>query len=272
MRILFADSNHPVLHETLISSGFECELAWDKTVPELIAMLPHYDGLVIRSRFKLTKEILDAALNLKCIGRVGAGMENIDVVYATSKGITCLCVPEGNKDAVGEHALGMLLMLLNHLKKADAEVRKGVWLRAENRGYEIKGRTVGIIGYGNMGEAFAKKLSGFECKILAYDKYKKGFGNAHVEEVQMDRIFEESDVLSLHIPLTEETHYLVNKDFIQRFKKTFYFVNTSRGPCVKTDDLVEAIKSGKIGSLPGCFRIRKYFFRKYSGCRYARTF
>lgn len=256
MQILLADSNHPVLHETLIAAGFSCDLAWNKSPEELIKALPAYDALVIRSRFKITKEILDTAKNLKCIGRVGAGMENIDVPYAQSQGITCLCVPEGNRDAVGEHAIGMLLMLLNHLKKADQEVRKGIWLRAENRGHEIKDKTVGIIGYGNMGSAFAKKLSGFDCKILAYDKYKKNFGNDFVTEVEMDRIFDECDILSLHIPLSGETRYLVNSEFISRFKKPIYFINTSRGPCVNTADLVEAIRSGKIKG--ACLDVLEY--------------
>ena len=256
MRVLFADSNHPILHETLRAAGISCDLYWDKSEEELLALLPQYEGLVIRSRFKLTRGILNTAAKLKCIGRVGAGMENIDVAYAESKQISCLCVPEGNRDAVGEHALGMLLMLLNNLKKADAEVRNGIWLRAENRGYELKDKTVGIIGYGNMGSAFAKKLSGFECRILAYDKYKKDFGNAFVKEASMEELFESSDILSLHLPLTEETRYLVNRDFLKRFKKDIYFVNTARGKSVNTTDLVEALKSGKVKG--ACLDVLEY--------------
>ncbi len=246
MRILFADSNHPILHQTLISAGFECDLLWDKSVEELIALLPKYDALVIRSKFKITKHILDTCIHLKCIGRVGAGLENIDVSYATQKGITCLSVPEGNRDAVGEHALGMLLMLLNNLKKADAEVRNGIWLRAENRGVEIAGKTMGIIGFGNTGSSFAKKLSGLDCEVLAYDKYKSGFGNAYVTESNMQQIFDTCDILSLHIPYTEETHYLINAEYISQFKKPIYLINTSRGKCLNTNDLVEAIENGKI--------------------------
>lgn len=256
MRILFADSNHPILHETLIDAGFQCDLFWDKSTEELLRILPAYEGLVIRSRFKITKDILDTAVKLKCIGRVGAGMENIDVVYAASKGIRSLCVPEGNRDAVGEHALGMLLMLMNHLRKADAEVRNGIWLRAENRGYEIKDKTVGVIGYGNMGSAFAKKLSGFECRVLAYDKYKTDFGTGYVAESSMQKIFDEADILSIHLPLTLETRHLVNAAFLNQFKKDIFFVNTARGPCVNTADLVEALKSGKVRG--ACLDVLEY--------------
>jgi D-3-phosphoglycerate dehydrogenase len=256
MKILFADSNHAVLHETLIQLGFECDLLWDKSATELITILPNYDGLVIRSKFKITKEIIDNCPKLKCIGRVGAGMENIDVTYANQKNISCVSAPEGNKDALGEHAVAMLLMLFNNLKKADAEVRKGIWLRSENRGIEIKNKTIGIIGYGNMGESFAKKLSGFECKILVFDKYKTDFGNSHVIETTLENIFEECDVLSLHVPLTEETEYMVNADFINRFKKNIFIINTARGKCLNTANLVNAMKTGKV--LGACLDVSEY--------------
>lgn len=256
MRILFADSNHPVLHTTLQEAGFTCDLSWDQSAAELIALLPEYDALVIRSKFKITKEIIDSCPNLKCIGRVGAGMENIDVSYAESKNISCLSAPEGNRDAVGEHALGMLLMLLNNLKKADSEVRKGIWLRAENRGYELSGKTVGIIGYGNMGSSFAKKLSGMDCRILVYDKYKSGFGNDYVTESSLETIFEEGDVCSIHLPLTKETEFMVNTGFINRFRKNIYLVNTARGKNLKTEDLVRAIQSGKV--LGACLDVLEY--------------
>lgn len=256
MKVLLADSNHPVLYETLSAAGIHCDHYWNKSTEELLGILPQYEGLIIRSKFKLTKEILEKATNLKCIGRVGAGMENIDVPFATSKNITCLCVPEGNRDAVGEQAMGMLLMLLNNLKKADAEVRQGIWLRAENRGHEIKEKTVGIIGFGNMGSAFAKKLSGFECNILAYDKYKTNFGNDYVIESSLEDIFEQADILSIHLPLTEETNYMVDLPFLARFKKEIYVVNTARGKCVKTDDLVKALKSGKVKG--ACLDVLEY--------------
>lgn len=256
MRILFADSNHPVLHEILINAGFDCDLFWDKSAEEIKNLLPAYDALVIRSKFKITRELIDKCPNLKCIGRVGAGMENIDVAYAESKGVACLCVPEGNRDAVGEHALGMLLMLLNNLKKADAEVRQGIWLRAENRGYEIKGKTIGIIGFGNMGSSFAKKMSGFECTILAYDKYKSGFSNNYARESTLQEIFEAADIISLHVPLTEETEFMVNSDFIQQFKKPIYILNTARGKCLNTAHLVDAIKNEKVKG--ACLDVSEY--------------
>jgi D-3-phosphoglycerate dehydrogenase len=256
MRILFADSNHPVLHETLQQQGFSCDLYWEKSAEELMNILPGYDGLVLRSKFKITKDLLDKCPRLKCIGRVGAGMENIDVAYAKSKTIVCVSAPEGNRDAVGEHALGMLLMLMNHLKKADLEVRKNVWIRAGNRGNEIAGKTVGIIGYGNMGSSFAKKLAGFDCKILAYDKYKKDFSNGLVTECSMEQIFEECDIVSLHLPLTEETHFIANEKFFSSFKKNIYIINTARGKCLKTDDLVKVLESGKVKG--ACLDVLEY--------------
>jgi D-3-phosphoglycerate dehydrogenase len=256
MRILFADSNHPVLHELLMEAGYTCDLYWDKSADELMAILPDYDALVIRSRFRITRELIDACPSLKCIGRVGAGMENIDVAYAATRSIKCLCVPEGNRDAVGEHALGMLLMLLNHLKRADAEVRQGIWRRAENRGSEIREKTIGIIGYGNMGSAFAEKLSGLGCRIMAYDKYKSGYGSDRVVECSLETLQAESDVISLHVPLTAETRYMVNVDFIRRCEKEFFLVNTARGPCVNTADLVAALKTGRVRG--ACLDVLEY--------------
>lgn len=256
MKILLADSNHNILHETLQAAGFHCDLYWDKTPEELVKLLPDYDGLILRSKFKITKEIIDAAKNLKCVGRAGAGMENIDVSYAESKGIKCVSAPEGNRDAVAEHALGMLLMLFNNLKRADEEVRKGIWRRVENRGVEIIGKTIGIIGYGNTGSAFAKRLQGFGCKVLVYDKYKKDFGNEFILEATMEQLFNECEVLSLHIPQSEETKYLVNAGFINRFKKNIYLINTARGKCLNTADFVSALKSGKI--LGACLDVLEY--------------
>lgn len=256
MKILLADSNHPVLHETLMAHGFQCDQFWDKTKEELIELLPQYDGVVIRSKFKITKEIIDVCPNLKCIGRVGAGMENIDVRYATSKGVKCVHVPEGNMDAVGEHALGMLLMLLNNIKKADAEVRKGIWVRAENRGVEIKHKVVAIIGYGFMGSSFAQKLSGLGCEILVYDKYKHGFSNNYVKETTMQEIFDRADIVSLHVPLTDETSYMFNEAYLKQFKKPIYVINTARGKCLNTADLVEGMKSEKV--LGACLDVLEY--------------
>jgi len=256
MQILFADTNHSILHETLIRAGFQCDLFWDKSANELISILPRYDALVIRSKFKVTKEIIDACPKLKCIGRVGAGMENIDVEYASTKNIICLSAPEGNRDALGEHTIAMLLLLFTNLKKADAEVRKGIWLRTENRGFEIKAKTIGIIGYGNMGSSFAKKLIGFDCKILAYDKYISGFGNDNIIETDLEQIFEQCDIVSLHVPLTMETEFMINSSFIKKFKKDIYIINTARGKCLKTEDLVLALKNGKVKG--ACLDVLEY--------------
>lgn len=256
MRILFADKNHPILHETLKAAGFECDLFWERPAKELQEILPGYDALIIRGRFKITKELLDACPKLKCIGRIGAGMENIDMEAAKIKKVACVNAPEGNRDAVGEHALGMLLMLMNNLKKADSEVRNNVWLRAENRGYEITGKTVGIIGYGYMGSSFANKLLGFDCKLLVYDKYRRGFSTNKVLQVEMRELYEECDIVSLHVPLTRETEFLVNCDFIKKFKKPIYIINTSRGKCLKTSDLVESLSSGKVRG--ACLDVLEY--------------
>jgi D-3-phosphoglycerate dehydrogenase len=256
IKILLADSNHKVLHETLQAAGLHCDLFWDKSVEELKALIPQYDGLVLRSRFKITKEIIDSAKNLKCIGRAGAGMENIDVAYAESKGIKCVSAPEGNRDALAEHTIAMLLMLFNNLKRVDEEVRKGIWLRAENRGVELFEKTIGIIGYGNMGSAFVQRLQGFGCKVLVYDKYKKGFGKGFVQEATLEQLYTECDIISLHIPLNEETNYMVDAEFINKFKKEIYIINTSRGKCLNTTDLVDSIRSGKV--LGACLDVLEY--------------
>lgn len=255
-KILCIDSNHDVLHETLMNHGYHCDLFWNKPKEELISLIPQYDGIVIRSKFKITKEIIDSAPHLKCIGRAGAGMENIDVEYANQKGIPCVHAPEGNRDAVAEHAMGMLLSLLNHLKRADSEVRKGIWKRAENRGYEIKDKTVGIIGYGNMGSAFAQRLQGFGCEVLVYDKYKSGFGNVLIKESTPEEIYEKADIVSIHTPLTDETRYLINDSFIQNFKKEIYLINTARGKCLNTEDLVKHLKTGKVKG--ACLDVLEY--------------
>lgn len=245
-RILFLDSNHPVMIETLRANGFVCEEDYTSSKEEVMQKLHGYHGVVIRSRFKLDKVFLDAGTQLRCIGRAGAGMENIDVEYATSKGITCVHAPEGNRVAVGEHALGMLLSLMNNFRKSDNETRNGIWKREENRGTELTGKTVGIIGYGNMGSSFAKVLAGFDVKVLAYDKFKSGFSNGYVQEASLENIFENADVLSLHVPLTEETNRMVNDAFLNAFSKPIWFINTSRGKVVQTSAVVNALENGKI--------------------------
>ncbi len=199
------------------------------------------------------------------IARIGAGMEHIDVAYAESKGIKCLSSPEGNRNAVAEHALGMLLTLLNNISKANNEVKDGQWLREPNRGTELKGKTIGIYGYGNTGSAFAKVLMGFDVKTLAYDKYKKNFGNEFAEESLPEEIFSEADVLSLHLPLTDETKYLVDNSFLSRFQKNIYLINTSRGQIVKTDDLVKNLKSGKVSG--ACLDVLEYEETSFEGIK-----
>ncbi len=256
MKILFIDSNHQLLHETLQQAGHKCDLNYSWTKEEIIDNIHLYDGIVIRSKLKITKEIIDKAANLKFIARAGAGMENIDVAYAESKGVKCICAPEGNKDAVGEHAIAMILSLFNNLNRADKEVREGKWIREGNRGIELMGKTIGIIGYGNMGSAFAERLKGFGVNILVYDKYKKNFGNDLIKEVSLEKLFEEADVLSLHTTLTDETNHFINDDFINRFSKNIYIINTSRGKCLSTADLVKNIQSGKV--LGACLDVLEY--------------
>lgn len=245
MKILFADSAHPLLSELLEERGFQCDHL-DLDRQQALEILAQYDAVVIRSRFLFDREMLDAGTRLKCIGRVGAGMENIDVSYAESKGIACLNAPEGNRNAVAEQVLGMLLMLMNNLRRADAEVRQGIWRREANRGYEIEGKTVGIIGLGNNGSAFARVLRGFEAKVLAYDPYTPSTQLEHVELVEMKTIFEQADIVSLHVPLSEETRYLVNKDWLSRFSKPIWLANAARGKCLNTVDLLDALDSGKV--------------------------
>src|SRR5690606_36003566 len=212
---------------------------------EILKIIHQYDGIIIRSRIPVNAEFLQKAENLKFIGRVGAGLENIDVDFALEKGIKLINAPEGNRDALAEHCVGMLLMLMNRLKIADYEVRNGIWKREENRGDELKGKTVGLIGYGNMGKAFAQRLKGFDVEVICFD-IKENVGDEHAKQVQMEEFFEKSDVLSLHVPLTELTRNLINHNFLSKFKKPIYFLNTARGKCVKTKDLVENLKSGKV--------------------------
>ena len=245
MKVLHLDSNHELLINQLTDLGFTNDEDYTSSKEQIEAKIHNYDGMVIRSRFTIDKQFLDKAINLKFIGRVGAGLENIDCDYAMSKGVELISAPEGNRNAVGEHALGMLLSLFNKLNKADAEVRSGKWLREENRGIELDGRTVGLIGYGNMGKAFAKKLRGFDVDVLCYD-IKPNVDDENCKQVSLDELQEKSDVLSLHTPQTELTINMVNEDFINAFKKPFWLINTARGKSVVTKDLVSALESGKI--------------------------
>lgn len=247
MKILITDNTHPALQQTLEEGGHEVTIDTAVTYDSLLEQIKDFDAMVVRSKIIIDRNFLDHARHLKCIGRVGAGMETIDVEYAESLGIRCINSPEGNRDAVGEHALGLLLSLFNHIAYADQQVRQGIWHREENRGLEIKGKTIGIIGLGNMGRAFAQRLQGFECRIIAYDKYKPaGHAPEYVEEVSLEQLQAEADVVSFHVPLTEETHYMLNHDFIHAFSKPFYLINTSRGAVAKTADLTEAIREKQI--------------------------
>jgi len=256
MKILFIDTVHPILQDQLSTAGYHCVDGTKMDREELLVKLKVYDGVVIRSRTKVDKQFLDAASVLKFIARSGAGLENIDLPYAKLKGVTVFNSPEGNKDAVGEQAIGMLLMLFNHLKRADAEVRQGIWKREENRGLELAGKTVGIIGCGHMGMAFAKKLQGFSCRIIGYDKYKINYGNGLIEEMSLNQLQQEADVVSLHLPLEKDTLFMFDKEYINAFSKPFFLINTGRGLNVRTDDLVEAIKSGII--LGACLDVLEY--------------
>jgi len=256
MKILCLDTNHPALIAVLREAGLHCDEAYAETRAQVEEMIARYDALVIRSRFKIDRAFIDKATNLKCIARAGAGMENIDVAYAESKGIRCVHAPEGNRDAVGEQAVGMLLALMNNICTADRQVREGKWIREGNRGYELNGKTVGILGYGNMGSAFAQRLTGFGVRVLAYDKYKSGFGSVSVIESTLEELFEEADVLSLHVPLTEETRYLLNETFIKKFRKSIWIINTARGACLCTADLVKQLESGKVRG--ACLDVLEY--------------
>lgn len=245
-RIIFIDSVHPILKDRLDEMGYICDWRVKDSREEILRDLHRYTGMVIRSRFTIDREVLDAASNLKFICRSGSGMENIDMDYAATRGITCINSPEGNRDAVGEHAVGMLLALFNNLQSGDLEVRKGKWDREGNRGYELKGKTIGIIGYGNMGQAFAQRLSGFECTVLAYDKYRDNYSDQWAKETALDQIYTEADVVSIHLPLSDETDNYINREFLERFSKPIYIVNTSRGKQLSIQDLVNALDAGNV--------------------------
>lgn len=245
VKILHIDSNHPLLWEKLEKAGFSNEADFTSSKEEVENKIENYHGIVIRSRFKIDKNFIDKAKNLQFIARVGAGLESIDCDYAESKNINLIAAPEGNCNAVGEHALGMILSLFNKLNNADKEVKSGHWNRESNRGTELDGKTVGIIGYGNMGKSFAKKLRGFEVEVLCYD-ILPNVGDANAKQVSLQELQQKADVLSLHIPWTPETDKMVNTEFINQFAKSFWLINTARGKSVVTTDLVAALQSGKI--------------------------
>lgn len=256
MRVLFIDIVHPVLEERLTRKGFICidGTTWDRE--KCLQEIHRFQGIVVRSRFPIDKEFLDAATELKFIARSGAGLENIDLKTAEEKEITCFNAPEGNRNAVGEHALGMLLSLFNNLCRGNAEVRQGIWKREENRGIELDGKTVGLIGYGNNGRAFAKKLYGFDVDVIAYDKYKSDYEDQFANAATMEQIFEEADVLSFHIPQNEETIFMVNEAFFKKFKKPIYVINLARGKIIKTKDLLKGLQEKRI--LGACLDVLEY--------------
>lgn len=245
MVVLHIDSNHPLLLQKLEDAGYNNIIAYDQSREQILENAHLYEGIVIRSRFDMDRAFMEALPKLKFIARVGAGLESIDIEYAEERQIALFSAPEGNRNAVAEHALGMILSLFNKLNKADREVRQGLWNREANRGIELDGKTVGIIGYGNMGKAFAKKLRGFDVEVLCYD-IKPNLGDENARQVDLSELQQKADVVSLHTPWTRETNTMVNTDYINAFKKPFWLINTARGKSVVTADLVSALIDGKI--------------------------
>ena len=252
MRVLFIDRVHPSLKNNLQKNNFVCDESDHLSKKEIEKIIHNYEGIIIRSRFIIDSDFIRKANNLKFIARAGSGLENIDVKFAESKNIKCFNASEGNRQSVAEHSLGMLLSLFNNLNTSDREVRNGRWRRESNRGVELAGKTVGIIGFGNNGSAFANVIQGFGVKILAYDKYLSDYPY----QSSMEKIYTQADIVSLHVPLTEETTYLADDNFINNFEKDFYFINTARGKCVNTKSIVKALKSGKIKG--ACLDVLEY--------------
>lgn len=246
MQVLLIDDIHPILIEMLEKENISIAYHPEYNREDIIKNISLYDGIIVRSKIKIDKQIIDLGSKLKFIARSGAGMDSIDVEYAQQKNILCINSPEGNRDAVGEHTLGLLLALFDKITKSDKQVRQGLWLREANRGLEVKEKTIGIIGYGNMGKEFAKRLCGFDCKVLAYDKYKTDYSDQYAKQSTLEELKKECDILSLHVPLTEETKYMVNEEFIHSFNKPFFLLNTSRGKVVKLSDLIFALESNKV--------------------------
>ena len=255
MKILQLDKNHPLITEQLSAKGFEIDDDFSSSYDDVLKKIDAYDGIIIRSRIPIDRNFIEHGKNLKFIARVGAGMENIDGEFATKSGISLISSPEGNRDSVAEHVLGMLLILMNRLFISSNEVKNGIWKREENRGDELLGKTFGIIGYGNMGKAVARRLSGFGVKVIFHD-ILPNLSDEFATQVSLDTLKNEADILSLHIPITNETHHLIDSQFISEMKKDFYFINTARGKNVKTSDLVEAIRSGKVRG--ACLDVLEY--------------
>ncbi len=271
--VLIVDEVHPILLETFNQNNIQYTYLPKIKLDEVLQISKTISGIIIRSKFKIDKKFIDTAVNLKIIGRVGAGLENIDTQYCKVKNIEVVNSPEGNRDAVGEHALGMILSLFNNLNKCNNQLKLGIWDREGNRGIELSGKTVGIIGYGNMGSAFAEKLSGFNVNVIAYDKYKFNYSNNFAKETNLDEIFEKTDVLSIHTPQTEETINMINSEFISKFRKNIYIVNTARGKIVNTNDLVSQLKTGKIlGACLDVLEFEKLNFEEIFGNNSSQSF
>ena len=256
MKVLFIDTVHPILEQKLTESGYECTDGTTWNHDKIVEEITQFQGVVIRSKFTIDKSFLEKATSLKFIARSGSGLENIDLLEAEARGVKVFNSPEGNRNAVGEHALGMLLMLFNKLKQGDDEVRQGQWNREKNRGIELDGLTVGLIGYGNTAQMFAKKLRGFDVDVLAYDKYHPNFPNDWAQSVSLETVQDQADIVSFHVPETDETRYMFNDDFISKCAKPLYLINTSRGKVVQTSSLVKAMKSSKVNG--ACLDVLEY--------------
>ena len=246
MNVLFIDTVHSVLQDRMESWGWTCDDGTSLSRADILNKVRDYEGVVIRSKFTIDEEFLTEATSLKFIARSGSGLENIDLAKAAELGVEVINSPEGNRDAVAEHWVGMVLGLFNHLVRSNAEVKKGVWRREGNRGIELGNKTVGIIGYGVMGRALAQRLQGFGCRVIAYDKYKSGFGSEWVEEVSLSELKQAADVVSFHVPQSLETEKYLNQEFIESMNRPFYVVNTSRGKVVDTESLLFGLDSKKV--------------------------